>query len=48
MLRMLRGRTAEGEVSPAAKLVAVLVIVGMLAVAAPVVFVALEWLVEVL
>lgn len=48
MLRMLRGRTADGEVSPAAKLVAVLIIVGMLAVAAPVVFVALDWLVEVL
>lgn len=48
MLRLLRGRTAEGQVSPAAKLVAVLVIVGMLAVAAPTVFVAAGWLVDVL
>lgn len=48
MLRFLRGRTADGDVSPGAKIVAVLVILGMLAVAAPVLFLALSWLVEVL
>lgn len=48
MLRLLRGRTADGQVSPAARLVALLVVLGMLAVAAPSVFVALGWLVDVL
>lgn len=48
MLRFLRGRTPDGDVSPGAKLVAVLVILGMLAVAAPVLFLALGWVVEVL
>ncbi len=43
MLRLLRGRTADGQVSPAARLVALLVVLGMLAVAAPSVFVALRW-----
>jgi len=41
VLRFLRGRTSDGEVSPGAKLVAVLIIVGMLAVAAPTLFVLL-------
>jgi len=48
VLRLLRGRTADGQVSPAARLVALLVVLGMLAVAAPSVFVALGWLVDVL
>ncbi len=48
MLRFLRGRTADGQVSPGAKLVAVLVIVGMLAVAAPFLFIALSWLLSLL
>lgn len=48
MLRFLRGRTADGEVSPGAKIVAVLVILGMLAVAAPTLFVALGWVLSVL
>lgn len=48
MLRMLRGRTADGQVSPAAKLVAVLIILGMLAVAAPVLFILLDGLLRVL
>lgn len=48
MLRFLRGRTADGEVSPGAKLVAVLIILGMLAVAAPALFMALGWVVSVL
>lgn len=48
MLRMLRGRTPDGQVSPAAKLVAVLIILGMLAVAAPVLFVLLDGLLGVL
>jgi len=48
MMRFLRGRTADGQVSPGAKLVAVLVILGMLAVAAPVLFLALSWVVSVL
>ena len=43
VLRMLRGRTADGEVSPGARLIAALVVLGMLAVAAPAVFVALGW-----
>jgi hypothetical protein len=38
VLRFLRGRTPDGDVAPGAKLVAVLVIVGMLAVAAPALF----------
>lgn len=46
MLRFLRGRTADGEVSPGAKLVAVLIILGMLAVAAPALFMALGWVVS--
>lgn len=48
MLRLLRGRTAAGEVSPGAKIVAVLIILGMLAVAAPSLFIALEWFVSLL
>ncbi|WP_380163710.1 hypothetical protein [Jannaschia sp. R86511] len=48
MLRFLRGRTPDGQVSPGAKLVAVLIIVGMLAVAAPFLFIALGWLLSVL
>ncbi len=48
MLRFLRGRTADGEVSPGAKLVALLIILGMLAVAAPALFMALGWVVSVL
>lgn len=48
MLRLLRGRTPDGQVSPGAKLVALLVVVGMLAVAAPSVFVALSWFVGLL
>jgi hypothetical protein len=48
VLRMLRGRTADGQVSPAAKLVAVLIIAGMLAVAAPVLFLLLDGLLRVL
>ena len=48
MLRLLRGRTDDGDVSPVAKLVAVLIIVGMLAVAAPAVFGALGWVLSVL
>ena len=48
MLRFLRGRTAEGDVSPGAKIVAVLVILGMLAVAAPVLFLAFSWVLGVL
>ena len=47
-MRFLRGRTPDGDVAPGAKLVAVLVILGMLAVAAPVLFLALGWLVRVL
>lgn len=41
MLRLLRGRTANGETTPLARLVALLVVVGMLAVAAPTLFVLL-------
>jgi len=48
VLRFLRGRTADGEVSPGAKLVALLIILGMLAVAAPALFMALGWVVSVL
>lgn len=48
MLRLLRGRTADGQVSPAARLVALLVVVGMLAVAAPSVFLLLRWFVDLL
>jgi hypothetical protein len=48
VLRLLRGRTADGQVSPAAKLVAVLIILGMLAVAAPVLFVLFDGLVALL
>jgi hypothetical protein len=48
VLRFLRGRTRDGEVSPAARLVAVLVVVGMLAVAAPVLFTALAWVASLL
>lgn len=48
MLRLLRGRTAEGQVSPAARLVAILIILGMLAVAAPAVFGAALWLIDLL
>ncbi len=48
MMRFLRGRTPDGQVSPGAKLVALLVIAGMLAVAAPFLFVALSWLFSVL
>ena len=48
MLRLLRGRTADGQVSPAARLVALLLVLGMLAVAAPSVFVVLRWLVDLL
>lgn len=48
MLRLLRGRTADGRVSPGARLVALLVVLGMLAIAAPSVFVALGWLVDLL
>lgn len=48
MLRMLRGRTPNGEVSPLAKLVAVLIILGMLAVAAPTLFLAVQWFVSIL
>lgn len=44
MLRMLRGRTPEGDVSPGARLIAVVIVLGMLAVAAPALFVALGWL----
>ncbi len=47
-MRFLRGRTADGQVSPGAKIVAVLVILGMLAVAAPVLFLTLSWVVSVL
>lgn len=43
MLRMLRGRTADGEVSPGARLIAAIIVLGMLAVAAPALFVALSW-----
>ncbi|MFC5381440.1 hypothetical protein [Aquipuribacter nitratireducens] len=48
MLRFLRGRTADGEVSPAARLVAVLVVVAMLVTAAPLLVVATRWLVGLL
>ena len=48
MLRFLRGRTSDGNVSPGAKLVVLLIIVGMLAVAAPAVFGAIGWLLSVL
>lgn len=48
MLRLLRGRTADGQVSPAARLVALLLVLGMLAVAAPSVFVVLRWFVDLL
>ena len=48
MLRLLRGRTGDGQVSPAARLVALLVVLGLLAVAAPPLFLALGWLLEVL
>ncbi|WP_336921710.1 hypothetical protein [Aquipuribacter sp. SD81] len=48
MLRFLRGRTADGDVAPAAKLVALLVVVGMLAVAAPVLFRGLAWVASLL
>lgn len=41
MLRLLRGRTANGDTTPLARLVAIIVVVGMLAVAAPTVFVLL-------
>ena len=48
MLRFLRGRTPDGNVSPGAKLVVLLIILGMLAVAAPAVFGVLGWLLSVL
>jgi hypothetical protein len=48
VLRLLRGRTADGQLSPAARLVALLVVVGMLAVAAPSVFLLLRWFVDLL
>jgi len=48
MLRLLRGRPGDGQVSPAARLVALLVVLGLLAVAAPSVFVALGWVLDVL
>lgn len=48
MLRLLRGRTADGRVSPAARLVALLVVLGMLAIAAPSVFVILRWFADLL
>ncbi|MFC3688982.1 hypothetical protein [Aquipuribacter hungaricus] len=48
MLRLLRGRGPDGGLSPAARLVALFVVLGMLAVAAPSVFVALGWLADVL
>lgn len=41
MLRLMRGHRANGETTPLARLVALLVIVGLLAVAAPTVFVLL-------
>lgn len=48
MLRLLRGRTADGQVSPAARLVALVLVLGMLAVAAPSVFLVLRWFVQLL
>ena len=48
MLRLLRGRTAEGEISPGARLIAALAILGMLAVAAPALFGAVAWVVGLL
>lgn len=48
MLRLLRGRTPDGQVSPGARLVALLVVLGMLAVAAPSVLVALRWVASLL
>ncbi len=48
MLRLLRGRTADGQVSPGARLVALLVVLGMLAVAAPSLFFAVRWLTSLL
>lgn len=48
MLRFLRGRTPDGQASPGAKLVAVFIIIGMLAVAAPALFYVLSWVVSVL
>ena len=48
MLRLLRGRTADGHVSPAARLVALLLVLGMLAVAAPSVFGGLRLFVDLL
>lgn len=47
-MRLLRGTTATGETSPGAKIVAVLVILGMLAVAAPAVFVVASWVLSAL
>lgn len=48
MLRLLRGRTPDGRLSPGARLVALLVVLGMLAVAAPSVFLVLRWFVNLL
>lgn len=48
MLRMLRGRTPDGEISPGARLIALLIVLGMLAVAAPVLFTAAAWVVDLL
>ena len=48
MLRLLRGRTAEGETSPGARLIAAVIVLGMLAVAAPALFTALSWVVGLL
>lgn len=48
MLRLLRGRTPDGEIAPAARIVAVLIILGMLAVAAPALFSVVAWVVELL
>lgn len=48
MLRFLRGRTADGQVSPAARLVALVVVLGMVAVAAPAVIGGALWVVSLL
>ena len=43
MLRLMRGSGVDGQVSPAARLVAALVVLGMFAMAAPTLAQVLGW-----